>query len=377
MRTLIFLPLLFCASVFAQQCSTANPMNLVSEQTINVFSCPTRGISSTPKVTITDNYAISCSYAKGNSNFPGTYFSDTTTVTGNGECLGANTDPTQIRCNPIMSTQIIKATSPTDVNKFLNKALDRTIATDKSCFFGNDHADIHQCGGQPCDAGGGGGTNPGNPCLTGPPAFVPGPTGQVTSTGGGGGGTDPTCSPVIIDTEGEGFHLTSAANGVMFDISGDGHPIRIAWTAPGSHNAFLALDRDGSGTITSGKELFGNFTAQPKSDHPNGFLALAEFDKPENGGNGDGIIDEHDAVYSQLRLWIDENHDGIAQPNELHKLPELGVYSLALHYSDSRKEDQFGNEFRYKARVNPVGHDKRDESSEAGRNAYDVFFVTK
>jgi len=210
-------------------------------------------------------------------------------------------------------------------------------------------------------------------------------------SGDSGGGTDPNqppcdlgfagstqgpCSPIIIDTEGEGFHLTSAANGVMFDIAADGHPIQIAWTAPGSNNAFLVLDRNGDGTINNGQELFGNFSPQPKSDHPSGFLALAEFDKPENGGNVDGVIDEHDAVYSNLRLWIDANHDGISQPNELHTLPELGVLSLSLNYFQSQRQDEFGNQFRYKARVNSDHHDKRDEASEVGRWVYDIFLTT-
>jgi hypothetical protein len=216
---------------------------------------------------------------------------------------------------------------------------------------------------------GGGGAPPGGdgtPCDDGS---------GFTSNGNLGG-----CgSPIIVDTEGEGFHLTSAEAGVVFDISATGHPIQIAWTAPGSHNAFLSLPGP-DGLVHNGKELFGNFTPQPTSAHPNGFLALAEFDKAENGGNGDGVIDEKDAIYSRLRLWIDENHDGICQPGELHALPELGVYSLALKYFDSRRRDAFGNRFRYKARVNPgERRDFRDQTSSAdtGRWAYDVFFVTR
>ncbi len=187
---------------------------------------------------------------------------------------------------------------------------------------------------------------------------------------------DCTCdfaSPVIVDTTGEGFHLTSAKDGVLFDVVGTGHPVQIAWTTATSHNAFLALDRNHDGKIDNGKELFGNFTRQPKSGDRNGFLALAEFDKPENGGNGDGIIDRRDAVYSHLLLWIDENHDGISQPNELHTLPELGVSSLALKYKESRRTDKFGNQFRYKAALNP---EPPDEDSKDGRWMFDVFFMT-
>lgn len=135
-------------------------------------------------------------------------------------------------------------------------------------------------------------------------------------------------------------------------------------------------------TITArstGRELFGNYTEQPPCEDGtraclNGYRALAEFDKPENGGNGDGIIDSRDAVYSKLLLWIDTNHDGVSQPEELHTLPELGVYSVGLHYRDDlRFRDQYGNWFHYQAALNP---DPRDGTSKDGRTTYDVFFVT-
>src|SRR5262249_11202846 len=202
---------------------------------------------------------------------------------------------------------------------------------------------------------------------------------QLLGTGDSGfGGCG---SPIIVDVEGEGFHLTSAANGVTFDISGTNHPIQIAWTATGFRNAFLELP-EADGMVRSGKDLFGNFTAQDKSKRPNGFLALAEWDEPDQGGNGDGVIDDHDAVWPRLRLWIDENHDGISQPNELHPLQELGVFAISVNYFRSPREDEFGNKFRYRGRVNPGYHrDDRDQRQhddirESGRWAYDVFFVT-
>lgn len=177
-------------------------------------------------------------------------------------------------------------------------------------------------------------------------------------------------SPIVIDLDGRGIRLTDAANGVFFDIAADGKPPKLAWTVPGVRNAWLALDRNGNGRIDSGHELFGNYTPQPDCNDPNGFNALAEFDTPENGGNGDGVIDGHDAVYTQLRLWMDENHNGISEPDELFTLPVLGVESISLDYKLSAKRDRYGNRFRYRARVNAGLPRQADQESPF---AYDVF----
>jgi hypothetical protein len=146
----------------------------------------------------------------------------------------------------------------------------------------------------------------------------------------------------------------------------------MVWTAADSGDAFLALDRNHNGKIDSGKELFGNFTAQPKSERSKRLPGPGRIRQTRKRRQRDGIIDKRDAVFAHLLLWIDENHDGISQPNELHTLPELGMFSLALHYRDDKHFfDQYDNWFHYQAAVNP---DPRDRKSKDGRITYDVFF---
>lgn len=172
-------------------------------------------------------------------------------------------------------------------------------------------------------------------------------------------------TPIIISTRhGAAYKLTPAADGVLFDLDADGVPEQVAWTQATSELAFLAVDRNGDGQITSGSELFGNRTFPGAQ---NGFEALARMAMATNGGQRRGSVSSDDPLFERLLLWTDRNHNGLSEPSELRPASDV-LSDIGLGYSLSRRRDEFGNIFLYKGWVHVRTKRGRNEARSQEEN---------
>ncbi len=152
-------------------------------------------------------------------------------------------------------------------------------------------------------------------------------------------------SPLMLDTSGAGLSLSSASQGVVFDLS-PGPPIeRVAWPTQPDAVAFIVVDLNGNGAVDDGRELIGSASAQAAAGERNGFNALTLYDT-----NGDGVVSANDASFELLQLWFDTNRDGRTQPGELFSLSAGGVVGLSLRYQEIERRDESGNIIAYRSR---------------------------
>ena len=117
--------------------------------------------------------------------------------------------------------------------------------------------------------------------------------------------------PLVLSLDGKIAGLTDAR--VNFDIDQDGKADSLPGLREGS--GFVALDRNGNGTIDDGGELFGARSG-------NGFGELATLDE-----DGNGVLDERDSQFSALQFWQPEQSP-IA-------LVELGIGAILLQPLDT------------------------------------------
>lgn len=126
--------------------------------------------------------------------------------------------------------------------------------------------------------------------------------------------------PIVLDLDGNGIELTSREDSnVYFDMDGDGIRELTGWVSP--TDGLLAIDGNSNGQIDNINELIGDLGQS-------GFGELITYDL-----NSDSIINASDAVWSQLRVWVDANSDGRTDAGELRTLASLNIRSIDLNYT--------------------------------------------
>lgn len=174
-------------------------------------------------------------------------------------------------------------------------------------------------------------------------------------------------SPIVIQFDNGSFDLSGPENAVTFDIDADGVPDHTAWLSRERQQAFLARDLNGNGIVDNGRELFGNSTQLADgTTAKHGFEVLLELDS-----NRDAVIDHQDAIWTELRLWFDRNHDGATDGGELLAISDSAVKGVSLHYRTTNRRDQYGNLLRYKSSAEIM----KPNGTLVTRPIYDVFFV--
>jgi len=147
-------------------------------------------------------------------------------------------------------------------------------------------------------------------------------------------------TPLVLDLKNDGIKTSDLSDGVLFDLNNDGKKDLTGWIA-GKDDAFLALDLNQDGIIDNGGELFGDNTLLNNGRKAsNGFEALAQYDT-----NKDLKIDEQDKTWKDLLLWLDINHNGFSEKEELILIKDSQVHEIYLEYSYLNKVDH-GNLLR-------------------------------
>ena len=143
-------------------------------------------------------------------------------------------------------------------------------------------------------------------------------------------------TPLVLSFDGAEVALAASAS-AAFDLTGLGQSLATDW--PSARTPWLALDRNGDGSINDGRELFGSAVEIAEGRLArHGFEALTALDE-----NGDGRIDAADPGFAALTLWSDVDADRQTDRGELATLAARGVVSLSLSFERRAACDARGN----------------------------------
>ena len=147
----------------------------------------------------------------------------------------------------------------------------------------------------------------------------------LISTSSGGKSLINYVTPIVLDLTGKGIQTTNIAEGVNFDLLGNGQSMHTGWIAEGE--GLLVLDPHNTNTLSSGAQLFGQGTTLANGDKAvDGYQALTELDT-----NGDGFINAQDAQFNELKVWVDTGNSSGNATGVMESLSQLGITQLNLN----------------------------------------------
>lgn len=164
--------------------------------------------------------------------------------------------------------------------------------------------------------------------------------------------------PLLLDLSGQGAGLTGIEDGVLFDIDNSGSLRRTGWA---DRQTGMLVHDDGSGQVSNISQLFSEYYGgkagsdgrSGETPFKDGFAALASVD-----ANADGAINVEDAVWAQLKVWVDGNHDGRAEASELKALQEHGISQIKLGQVEPVGEARQGNQVISRGTFTVNGEDR-------------------
>lgn len=142
--------------------------------------------------------------------------------------------------------------------------------------------------------------------------------------------------PVVIDLNDNKEITKSIKEGAYFDLNNDGFAEKTEWIE--NEDGFLVRDLNGNGIIDNGSELLGDGqTLSDGSISANGLEVLLDLDT-----NKDKVLDSKDEAFKTLKVWVDEDGDGITDSGELKTLDEVGIKAFNLNSSMTNGDIKIG-----------------------------------
>ena len=164
--------------------------------------------------------------------------------------------------------------------------------------------------------------------------------------------------PLLLDLSGQGVGLAGIEDGVLFDVDNSGTLRRTGWA---DRVTGMLVHDNGTGQVSNISQLFSEYYAgkagsdgsSGETPFKDGFAALASVD-----ANADGSINVEDAVWAQLKVWVDGNHDGRADAGELKALQEHGISQIKLGQVEPVGEARQGNQVISRSAFTINGEDR-------------------